>query len=369
MYPNRGQLVLIKKSIGCSRYVYNHFLNLWSTAYKETGKGLSYCKCSSQLPKLKKDPETQWLKEVDSMALQASLGNLSDSFDRFFSRQNKYPRFKKKGFSQSYTTKNNNGSSIRVENSKIKLPKLGWVKFANSRKIKGRIINATLSLRPSGRVSISVLCEEEIQLLPKTSSSIGIDLGIKDFAILSNEKKIDNPHFTKNMKEKLRKEQKKLSRRYEEARNHNQRLSECKNYQKQKVKVAKIHEHIANKRNDFLNKLSIEIIKNHDIICIEDLNTQGMLRNRRLAKSISDVSWSSFVTKLQYKADWYGKDLVKIDRWYPSSQICSECGHRAGKKPLNIRNWTCKNCGAELDRGINAAVNILNEGLRIRTIA
>lgn len=367
IYPNKQQEILINKTIGSSRFVFNHFLQLWNEEYSKTKKGLSYNTCATMLPSMKKSEEYSWLKEVDSIALQSSIKNLEDSFNRFFKKQNMKPKFKsKKNPSQSYITKNVS-NSIQIVNNKIKLPKLKWVKFANSREIKGRILRATINKRPSGKYFVSLLTEVEISELPKTNSSVGVDLGVKDFAILDNAVIYNNNKFTYKMEQKLKREQRKLSRRQLQAKKKGIKLLDAKNYQKQKTKVARLHEKVMNQREDFLNKVSTEIIKNHDIICIEDLNTKGMLRNRKLAKSISDVSWSSFVTKLQYKADWYGKEIVKVDRWYPSSQICSSCGANTGKKTLDIRKWTCE-CGVEHDRDINASKNIKVEGLRIRDI-
>lgn len=370
IYPNKEQEILINKTIGSSRFVFNHFLSLWNEEYSKTKKGLNFNSCTAMLPIMKKSEEYSWLKEVDSIALQSSIKNLEDGFNRFFKKQNKAPRFKsKKNPVQSYTTNNvNNGNGIRIAGNKIKLPKLKWVKFANSRKVKGRILRVTVSRRPSGKYFVSVLAEEEICTLPKTNSSVGIDLGITDFAILSDGQKVDNNRFTSKMEKKLKREQRKLSRRALQAKKNGVNLLDAKNYQKQRIKVAKLHEKVMNQREDFLNKISTEIIKSHDIICIEDLNTKGMLRNRKLAKSISDVSWSSFVTKLQYKADWYGKEIIKIDRWFPSSQICSSCGANTGKKALDVRAWTCE-CGVEHDRDINASKNIKNEGLRLRELS
>ena len=366
IYPNQEQEILIAKTIGCSRYVYNHLLNLWNEEYSKTGTGLSYNSCSAMLPQMKKDQETIWLKEVDSIALQSSVRDLSDAFERFFKKQNKHPQFKSKKYPvQSYTTKNVNNNIIIKDNT-VKLPKLGFVKFAKSREPKGRILNATIRRNPSGKFFVSILCEEEIFELPKTNSAIGIDLGIIDFAVLSDGQKKDNNKFTSKMEKKLKREQGKLSRRALRAKGNGIDLFEAKNYQKQRRKVAGLYEKVANQRNDFLNKLSTDIIKNHDIICIEDLNTKGMLRNHKLAKSIADVSWSKFVAKLQYKADWYGREIIKVDQWYPSSQICSECGHQDGKKPLDIREWTCHVCHTHHDRDINASKNILNKGLQMR---
>src|SRR5699024_6964806 len=227
---------------------------------------------------------------------------------------------------------------------------------------EGRILSATVRRNPSGKYFVSILAETEVHPLEKTKISVGIDLGITNFAILSDGHKIDNNKFTSKMEKKLKREQRKLSRRALNAKNKGINLFDAKNYLKQKRKVARLHEKVMNQREDFLNKLSTEIIKNHDIICIEDLNTKGMLRNYKLAKSISDVSWSAFVTKLKYKAQWYGKTIVKVDRWFPSSQICSNCGHQDGKKSLDVRAWACSNCGTHHDRDINASKNILAEG-------
>lgn len=365
LYPNEKQKILINKTIGSSRFVFNYFLNLWNDEYKKTGKGLTYNKCAVMIPTLKKSDEYSWLKEIDSMALQSSIKNLEDSFNRFFKKQNKAPKFKsKKNLTQSYITKNgNNDTSIQIQGNRIKLPKIKMIKFSNSREINGRILRATISRKASGKYFISLLVEENIQELEKTNSSVGIDLGIKDFAILDDGTIYNNNRYTTKMAKQLAREQRKLSKRYEQAKKEDKKLKDAKNYQKQKIKVARLHEKVANQREDFLNKVSTIIIKNHDVICIEDLNTKGMLKNHKLAKSISDVSWSMFVTKLQYKVDWYGKKVVKIDRWYPSSQICSDCGVNSGKKTLDVRYWECE-CGAKHDRDVNASINIKKEGLR-----
>lgn len=362
IYPNKEQETLITKTFGCSRFVFNHFLEKWKETYNETGKGLTYHACSAQLPQLKKD--YIWLTEIDSISLQSSLKNLDDSYSRFYNKQNKAPRFKsKKNPMQSFTTKHTSGN-IAVVGNRLKLPKLGLIRFAKSRDVEGRVFSATVRRNPSGKHFVSILAEVEVQPLGNTETSIGIDLGITDFAILSDGRKIDNNKFTSNMEKKLKREQRKLSKRALNAKENGINLFDAKNYQKQKMKVARLHERVKNQRDDFLNKLSTEIINNHDIICIEDLNTKGMLRNHKLAKSISDVSWSSFVAKLEYKAEWYGKTIVKVSRWFPSSQICSGCGHRDGKKSLQIRDWTCPNCHEHHDRDVNASKNIVTEGLR-----
>ncbi len=364
--PRKEQEEMILKTIGSSRFVFNYFLDMWNTSYKKTGKGLSCSACSKQLPDLKN--EYFWLKEPDSIALQAALEFLGDAFDRFFKKQNGYPRFKSKKCSeQSYTTKFTNGN-ISILGNYIKLPKLGLVKFSKSRELEGEIVKAIIKRKPTGKYYVSVVCKVEIEPFEKTNQSVGIDLGLTDFAILSTGEKIENLHFSKEMAQKLAREQGKLSRRALLAKEKGIHLSDAKNYQKQKLKVARIHERIAHQREDFLHKLSTDVVKNHDVISLEDLNTKGLMKNKKLSKAIADVSWSKFVEMLEYKATWYGKKVIKVSRWYPSSQICSKCGHRDGKKPLAIRKWTCPKCKNVLDRDINASVNIKREGLRLLSV-
>ncbi|EGP5143500.1 transposase [Enterococcus faecium] len=369
IYPTEEQETFFAKSFGCVRKVYNLMLDDRMKAYEETRRDSSK-KMSFPTPaKYKQD--FPFLKEVDSLALANAQLNLDKAYKNFFRDKSVgFPRFKsKKNPVQSYTTNNQNGTIALIENKFVKIPKLkSLVKITLHRQPKGLIKSATISRHSSGKYYISLLCKEEVSELPKSNSSVGIDLGITDFAILSDGQKFDNNQFTSKMEKKLKREQRKLSRRALLAKQKGINLFEASNYQKQKCKVARLHEKVMNQRTDFLNKLSTEIIKNHDIICIEDLNTKGMLRNHKLAKSISDVSWSSFVTKLQYKADWYGREIIKIDKWFPSSQICSKCGHKDGKKPLDIREWTCLICHAHHDRDINASINILTEGLRLHSM-
>ena len=370
IYPTEEQEIFFAKTFGCVRKVYNLMLNDRKKAYEEVKNDPSKKMTFPTPAKYKK--EFPFLKEVDSLALSNAQLNLDKAYKNFFRDKSVgFPRFKsKKNPVQSYTTNNQNGTVALIDSKFIKVPKLkSLVRIKLHRQPKGMIKSATISRHASGKYYISLLCKEEINELPKTNSAIGIDLGITDFAILSDGQKIDNHKFTSKMEKKLKREQRKLSRRALLAKNKGIPLSEAKNYQKQKRKVARLHEKVMNQRTDFLNKLSTEIIKNHDIICIEDLNVKGMLRNHKLARSISDVSWSSFVAKLQYKADWYGREIIKVDTWFPSSQICSECGHKDGKKSLDIREWTCPICHTHHDRDINASINILTEGLRIQTLA
>ena len=370
IYPTEEQEIFFAKTFGCVRKVYNLMLNDRKKAYEEVKNDPSKKMTFPTPAKYKK--EFPFLKEVDSLALANAQLHLDKAYKNFFRDKSVgFPRFKsKKNPVQSYTTNNQNGTVALIDNKFIKVPKLkSLIRIKLHRQPKGMIKSATISRHSSGKYYISLLCKEEISELPKTNSAIGIDLGITDFAILSDGQKIDNNKFTSKMEKKLKREQRKLSKRALLAKNKGIPLSEAKNYQKQKRKVARLHEKVMNQRTDFLNKLSTEIIKNHDIICIEDLNVKGMLRNHKLARSISDVSWSSFVAKLQYKADWYGREIIKVDTWFPSSQICSECGHKDGKKSLDIREWTCPICHTHHDRDINASINILTEGLRIQTLA
>ena len=356
IYPNREQQNIINQTLGCCRLIYNKGLAMRNEAY-ENGSKIGYSQTSAMLTDLKKDEKFAFLKLVDSIALQQSLRDLDRGFVNFFQKRAAHPVFKSKhNHHQSYRTINQR-DNIRIVGKRIKLPKLGFVKIRQSMEV-GKINNVTIERTPTGKYFAVLNVEFEPEPLINMGGLIGIDVGIKDFYSDSNGNVVSNPKYLEKSMRKLIREQRKLSRKQKGSNNRN----------KQRVKVALIHEKITNRRNDFLQKQSTMLIRENQTICIEDLKVKNMIRNRRLAQHIASASWSKFFDMLTYKSVWYGNDIVKVPTMYPSSQTCSCCGYKNTLvKNLAVRVWECPECHTVHNRDANASINILKKGLQMKS--
>lgn len=352
-YPTPEQELNLAKTFGCARFAYNYMLRQRTDAWFQRQEKIGYHETSAMLTALKKTDEFAWLNEVSSVPVQQSLRHLQTAFGNFFARRNKYPSFKKKDGAQSaeYTT-----SAFKWDGTSLKLAKMDAplaIRWSRTIPKAAKVTTVTVSLDAAGRYFVSLLCDDAVAERPAVDGKVGIDLGLTHFAILSNGEKVAAPNTFRKNEAKLAKLQRRMAKKTKGSANR----------KKAKLKVARLHAKIADSRKDFLHKLSTRLVNENQVIAIETLAVSNMQKNRCLAKSISDASWSEFVRQLEYKSLWYGRELVGIDRWYPSSKRCSDCGHTVAKMPLNVREWSCPECGTIHDRDINAARNVLAAGL------
>ena len=352
IYPNKTQIEFLSKHFGSCRFIFNHYLNERKENYLENKISMNYYDNTNDLTQLKRDEKFFWLKEINSQSLQSALKHLDLAYNKFFRKQSKFPRFKSKYDKQSFTIP----QYTYIKDKKLCIPKFKkGIKINLHRNIEGKILFATISKTTANKYYVSITCEIRHQSLEKTNLNIGIDTGIKDLAILSNGKIYGNIKTLKTNLKKLKYNQRQLSKKQKESGN---RLD-------QKLKLSNLYEKITNIREDYLHKVSTEIIKNHDVICIENLAVSNLMKNHKLAQSFSDVSLGSFYEMLEYKADWNDKTIVKIDRYFPSSKMCNVCNYIKQDLTLKNREWICPNCNTKHNRDLNASINILNQGLKI----
>jgi putative transposase len=353
--PTPEQEVILTRTFGCVRFAYNYMLRQRTDAWYERQERMGYHKTSAALTELKKTVDHAWLNEVSSVPVQQALRHLQTAFANFFTKRAKYPTFRRKDRTQSaeYTT-----SAFRWDGSTLRLAKMDAalaIRWSRTIPKGAKVTTVTVSKDAAGRYHVSMLCDDVVTARPDAAGRIGIDLGLTHFAILSTGEKVTAPNTFRKNEARLAKLQRRLTKKQKGSANR----------RKAKLKVARMHAKIADSRRDFLHKLSTRLIHENQVIAIESLSVRNMQRNRCISKSIADASWSAFVRQLEYKAQWYGRSLIGIDRWYPSSKRCSDCGHTVARMPLNIRKWTCPECGAMHDRDINAARNILAAGLAV----
>lgn len=356
LYPTTGQKTLLEQTFGCSRWWWNYALNKSIETYKETGKGLTRAALNAFLPTLKKAEDTKWLADCYSQVLQATTLNLTTAYKNFFDKRAGFPSFKSKHGKQSIQYPQN----VKIVDSNIKLPgNIGIVKAKIHRLIEGKIKTVTVCKTPSGKYFASILTEIEREKPAITKGKIyGIDLGLKHFAVVTDGEKIskyNNPKHLAKHEKNLKRKQKKLARKLHGSNSRNR-------YRKV---VAKVYERVSNSRQDFLHKLSYKLVSDSQAVIVENLHVKGMVRNHKLAKSISDAGWGTFTNFLAYKLERKGGKLVEIDRWFPSSKLCSNCFYQIGEMPLDVREWICPHCGTHHDRDGNAAINIRAEGIRM----
>ena len=352
-FPTPEQKVILARTFGCARFAYNHMLRLRTDAWMQRQERVGYHETSAALTALKKTPEHAWLNEVSSVPVQQALRHLQTAFTNFFAKRARYPQFKRKGGPQSaeYTT-----SAFKWDGKSLKLAKMDEplaIRWSRTIPKAAKVTTVTVSLDAAGRYFVSLLCDDAVAEKPAVNGKVGIDLGLTHFAILSTGEKVAAPNTFRKNEAKLAKLQRRLA---EKTKGSNRR-------KKAKLRVAKLHAKIADSRRDFLHKLSTRLINENQVIAVESLSVSNMQKNRCLSKSIADASWSEFLRQLEYKAKWYGRELVGIDKWYPSSKRCSDCGYTMPKMPLNVRQWTCPECGSIHDRDANAARNVLAAGL------
>lgn len=351
IYPTEQQAQSLAVQFGCARFIFNNALAENGRLYRETGKGLSYHAMSIRIPNLKQ--EFEWLGDADSQALQQSLQNLSRAYENFFQKRGKYPRFKSKHGRQSIQYP----QRVKIDGSRIYLPKVGWVPCVVHREIVGKFKTVTVSRNACGQFHAAVLIDNG-EVLPAVSTEgkvIGIDVGLTHLAVTSDGSKFENPRHLRKAERNLKRKQRKLSRKKKGSNSRN----------KARQLVARAHERVACARKDHLHKLSRRIVDENQVIVVEDLNVKGIMKNHSLAKATGDAGWRTFTVFLKYKAERAGKAFLRCGRWYPSSKTCNSCGAICDKMPLDVRVWTCAHCDAHHDRDVNAAMNIRDEGVRI----